>query len=372
MSVPPPASQVSQVSRGPLVPSAPAAPAGPGVSASASQREEAEWRTLSGQWRDSLTKLLNTIDTVNKKRYELDRQKELLRTALTQGKFDVIRREKALALYNEWNRGIQMIPIYPEDYSSKEESVYLNPLSGADGPERQKVRSGWYLYDLPLRDWIHVAPPDLLTFSDLSAAPDPTLATVIAPPNIPGVEPVVLAPSGVPMQYSTTGVAGWRVRRLDEGETLSFDDIVEIGTERDATIDESMAAANAIAHAASNINKKRLSNPQIVNQTVHEMLRGTSEINPYVDGYQFKFRYHPLGAAQSAAITTPMVYSNALAFEPVVGTGVGTRVVPRFASPPMVPEWRARQQQAAIANQYQRIYFPQEIPSTYTFTPQAF
>src|SRR5579871_2788403 len=91
-----------------------------------------EWRRMSDEWRGALTKLLNTLDSVNKNREEVERQKELIRHALTQGRFDIIQRERAMAFYNDWNRGMQMVPLYPEDYlpnTDDKESVFLSTMS---------------------------------------------------------------------------------------------------------------------------------------------------------------------------------------------------------------------------------------------------
>lgn len=247
----------------------------------AQEREEREWKTMSAKWRESLSKLVSTLDTVNKNRSELERQKALIRHALTTGKFDQIERERALALYGEWNRGIQMIPLYPEDYAPRRvrlvspvaamddaqqedvgESVYLTPLSGADAPEPVSR----YVYELddglfaqpPKRQWIRVAPPQLVAPSTMIVAPGPngpirpTTVTLPPPP----------LPLSTPSSYEA--IAGWRV----------------------------------------------LSRPM------------------------------PPRSVPMAIVASP--------FRPPKGL-------------PMVPEWRARQQQAAIASQYQRVYYPQDI-----------
>jgi hypothetical protein len=196
------------------------------------ERRDAEWRTMSGEWRRSLSTLLSTLDTVNKKRYEVERQKELIRRALTQGKYDVIERERALEFYRKWNRGIQMVPLYPEDYaqrlpqaaaalpqaaaalqfqqdqflsnktSPKGEKVALLPLaestSTAVAPDVEPMEEV-YVYDFDAgllasqapRQWIQVAPPPLLN-------PEEKLfdTTVIVD------QPV----------YPVTAIADWRVK----------------------------------------------------------------------------------------------------------------------------------------------------------------
>lgn len=276
------------------------------------EREEREWKAMSTKWRATLSKLVNTLDTVNKNRHELERQKALIRHALTTGKFDQIERERALALYSEWNRGIQMIPLYPEDYTPRhvqptatDESVYLSPLAGPDAPEPVSA----YVYELDegllatqqKRDWIHVAPPALL----------PSTSTVIVAPPLPtsngtGV-PIMIATQPQPVAYPA--IAGWRVRRLGEGETLSFDDVVTLASDKTNNTVDTVAAANAIAATAERLKGSTVGlPPQVVTPVVNSMLRDTRApfLPGMVDAYRFQFRYHPL---TPSAVTTTFLFA---------------------------------------------------------------
>lgn len=364
-----------------------------------SVREETEWKTLSAKWREALSKLVNTLDTVNRNRHELERQKQLIRHALTTGKFDQIDKERAFALYQEWNKGIQMIPLYPEDYAPRRvntsggESVYLTPLAGPDGPEGPEPVSA-YVYELDegllasqqKRDWIHVAPPALLNTSQLASN------VIVAPPLTPGQQQPVINTF-----YPITGIAGWRVRRLGEGETLSFEDAITIATERNANLQDAATAANAIADAADRI--KTINAPPsktVVTETVNSMLRDTRApfIPGLIDAYQFKFNYRPFPPTAVTTTVTRPVFITApqppppttiilpppqippplpltiegkpttviLPPQPQAFVKVPIPTVPMLPTVPIVPEWRARQQQAAIASQYQRIYYPQDMP----------
>lgn len=345
---------------------------------------EAEWKQLSAQWRESLTKLLDTLDTVNKNRAEVERQKEMLRVALTQGRFDMIDRERALALYGKWNRGIQMVPLYPEDYAQKQpESVYLSPLAGPDGPANvgpngpngplqgpsaylYEIDEGLLAYKQP-RDWIHVAPPQIV-----STASVPTTIELPAQPY-----------------YPVTAIAGWRVRRIGEGETLSFEDARAIVMERDGEKDQvkdqekessqnaevrrrTIEAANAIAQTASRIARINQQQPQPISaapqpqvfvapQTPDVVMVGPNLVGPNVVAAR------PILASR---VVTPGILAPLRGYaEPAVEMTVVEPPSQFMAPVPMVAPWRARQQRAAIARQRQRIFTQQEVLGAYTPAP---
>lgn len=157
-----------------------------------------EWKQLSTKWRESLNKLINTIDTVNRNRNELERQKQQLRSALTQGP----------------NR-------YAYAYGAPE-SAYLSPLAGDDGPE-------YYFYD----------------YTQYRPIPSYTTAfkrpTVIDYPVVDAPTTFVVAPAPSP--------AGWISRGYGYGPTLSFEDALSLNSVGDATI----VTAEAIADDANRI-----------------------------------------------------------------------------------------------------------------------
>jgi hypothetical protein len=159
-------------------------------------KEAKEWAEMSKKWQESLTTLLNTIDTVNKNRYEVDRQKDLIRRALTEGKYDVLSKERALELNKQWTQGMQMIPLYPEDYASSfpAPTVHLSPI--APMIESEGPLSG-YVYELDEgmvaaqrgREWIQVAPPPLIV--EQTEPTEQTVFTAIADWR---VQPVIQQP----------------------------------------------------------------------------------------------------------------------------------------------------------------------------------
>lgn len=345
---------------------------------------EREWKQLSADWRRNLDKLVETLDTLNKSRKEVERQKEQIRIALTQGKFDVIDRERAVAFYNSWNRGIRMLPIHPEDYSAKPPSVYLSPLAGPDGPDA-------YLYELDdglvtmqqPREWIHVAPPPLVP---------PTVITL--PPPVPG--------SGVitTVEYPVTAIAGWRVRKIGEGETLSFEDAFVISSNNDtktlnsdSAVDRRASEAKTVALIAQQINKTVNSSLTPAQSQAIEPITATSLASDPRPGQVVTGFLPPATTIVGVPANSPVfirpslspplfapenspvfVPGNSPAFirpslsSPLFAQAQEMRVVrpllPVMPLPPMVPAWRAKQHREAIGRQYQRIYNARDIDGT--------
>lgn len=313
--------------------------------------EQREWKTLSADWRRNLGKLIETLDALNKNRAEVERQKEQIRVALTQGKFDVINRERAVAFYNSWNRGIDMLPIHPEDFSNKPPAVYLSPLAPPDGPEQYlyEFEDGLVATQQP-REWIRVAPPPFI----------PTSTVITLPPPPPSASSGVSSAVVLQEEYPITGIAGWRVRRLSDGreaETLSFDDAITIA-EGPATPADAAATAKAIALTASQINKSLNNFNPPAPQKVAPVVVATSS-TPYLAINQ---------PVASATVVQPLFAPAQPLLIPRPGA-VRMRVVDELAPvvplPPMVPPWRARQQREAIRRQFQRVYDARDLDRAY-------
>ena len=287
-----------------------AAPAAPPPPA-----EQAEWKKLSGEWKQSLGTLIESIDKVNTKRAELEKQKEMLRRALTQGRYDVIQRERALELYKEWNQGIQMIPLYPEDYAPRltlqQDMFYDNPapsmpmypLSDSGLAVNPGNLSG-YVYELDEgliasqkpREWIHVAPPDLFTQNHQPLVIGDKSITYIAPPPGNGLpvftQGIVRSPQV--NEFPITAIADWRVRPINPTENL--------------------LAAEAVL----------------------------SSVPASPLPLQIEYRYRPL-------------YAPSL---PIMNQSLKNQ--PRVL--PFVSKSIAKAQKRAISKQYQRTFYPQDMP----------
>lgn len=186
----------------------------------APSKEEKEWRKLSAEWRGSIQTLIQTVDSINKNREELEQQKQLIRSALTQGRYDILEQERAKQLYQNWNAGIQMVPLYPTDY--------VRPIT----PRRETVK----LYPLN-RDWVQVAPPDLF-------------------PNRRSPYPLV-------------GIAGYRVRPLAPLETVTLDEAVLSVAKNESDPTDTSNLSDQIAKSIQQINKRFQTNVANQYQRIH-------------------------------------------------------------------------------------------------------
>jgi hypothetical protein len=117
------------------------------------------------QLEEALVKLMNTIESLNRTKSELEREKQLIRDALTNGTAHQL--ERARLLQQKWDEGIQMIPLYPEDFRPR---VAADPYPGTVA--LYPFNSAQYRFEGEpvVRDWIHVAPPSL--------GPDPAVVYV--------------------------------------------------------------------------------------------------------------------------------------------------------------------------------------------------
>lgn len=372
------------------VPVAPIAPLSPTAIAPPPRtvQEEVQWARMSRDWKDSLNTLLNTIDTVNKNRYELERQKEIIRKALTQGKYDVLQRERALELYKQWNQGIQMIPLYPQDYQTMQQlqTDFLNNNTGESVKlyqlaDNQPQITG-YMYDVAPtqvveRRWIQVAPPDLFwqqqQFQFAPPAPINHAVTTIASPTAgPGASSVVIAPPQPDFppevlgpRYVATAIADWRVRPIADTETLSFDEAISFAVPQSTTVTTfssspsplnayALAAIEAVALAASNINTRNRFPP--------------TNPNPGQQPSGIIFAPRIVPAQRISTVSYPVLPEapRAPSFLPAFGPPIvgpypnGDYVLPPV---PSVPAWKALQQRRQIGSQFQRIHYPYEMPA---------
>ena len=184
------------------------------------KKEDEDFKELSNGLRGSIKTLIQTVDSINKNREELEQQKQLIRSALTQGRYDILEQERAKQLYQNWNAGIQMVPLYPTDYvppmSQRRETVQLYPLK---------------------RDWVQVAPPDLF-------------------PNRRSAYPLV-------------GIAGYRVRPLAPLETVTLDQaVLSVAKSEDDPTDTSNLS-DQIAKSIQQINKRFQNNVANQYQRIH-------------------------------------------------------------------------------------------------------
>jgi hypothetical protein len=304
--------------------------------------EAREFAELKTQWRGALNKVVTSIDGVEKNRAELDRQKELIRSALTQGRLDVLDRERALLLLNRsgnpaYNDGDQLAAALRDRQDiflrrADRGAVGLSYL--ADTPRFVTASPVTTAYYGPPSAYSPVVP---LTWNGQYSAPLVAWPVVSAngttsarSPSADSSEVTVIAPPRNPSSYATTAAL--------------------------------LPAYQSRAYVVS---------------TPYWQAPGTDSPGTVLPGTESSFGYGPFpyygygyGPAQQgrvlqvnapAGATTVIDFARGGAATPP-GVLVAQQRTTEATEWRGVPDWRAEQQRRAVAAQWQRVYDPHQIP----------